>query len=94
MSDTSPIPLLERIEFLDGQQLTAEDLSALKNFNNELRWLHARSLHSWGIGVGFDVQGNRGDSSVSIKPGYAVDCFGREVILFSDQTKTVPAVPG
>lgn len=94
MSDTSAIPLLERIEFLDGQQLTAEDLTEFKNSNTELRWLHARSLHSWGIGIGFDVQGNRGDSSVSIGSGYAVDCLGREVILSSERTKTVPAVPG
>ncbi len=94
MSDTSPIPLLERIEFLDGQQLTAEDLTALDDSNTQLRWLHARSLHSWGIGIGFDVKGNRGDSSVMIGPGYAVDCLGREVILTSERTKTVPAVPG
>jgi len=94
MSDTSPVPLLERIEFLDGQQLTAEDLTALDDSNTQLRWLHARSLHSWGIGIGFDVQGNRGDSSIAIGPGYAVDCLGREVILSSERTKTVPAVPG
>lgn len=94
MSDTSPVPLLERIEFLDGQQLTAEDLTALDDSNTQLRWLHARSLHSWGIGIGFDVQGNRGDSSIAIGPGYAVDCLGREVILTSERAKTVPAVPG
>jgi len=94
MSNSSSIPVLERVEFFDGQQLTAEDLTALKDTNTQLRWLHTRSLHSWGIGIGFDVQGNRGDSSVTVGLGYAVDCLGREVILSSERTKTVPAVPG
>src|SRR5215470_12592141 len=94
MSNSSSIPALERVEFFDGQQLRAEDLTAFQNANTQLRWLHTRSLHSWGIGIGFDVHGNRGDSSVTVSPGYAVDCLGREVILSSERSKTVPAVPG
>lgn len=86
------IPELERITFFNGQQLTADDLSALQRANRELRWLHNRSLHRWGIGLGLDVTGQKGDSAVTISPGYGVDCLGREIILTETVTKTVPAV--
>jgi hypothetical protein len=86
------IPELERITFFDGQQLTAADLSALQQANVGLRWLHNRTLHRWGIGLGLDVTGQKGDSVVTIAPGYGVDCLGREIILKQTTTKTVPAV--
>ena len=86
------IPELERIMFFDGQQLTAADLSELQRTNRELRWLHNRSLHRWGIGFGLDVTGQKGDSTVTVSPGYGVDCLGREIILTQPVTKTVPAV--
>jgi hypothetical protein len=94
MTSYANIPSLERITFSTGQRLTATDLSELQRAHRELRWLHNRSLHSWGIGLGLAVQGERGDSAVTIGPGYAVDCLGREIILTEPQTKTVPAVAG
>jgi hypothetical protein len=92
MSHDVRIPELDRITFFSGQQLTAGDLTALETANRELRWLHNRSLHAWGIGIGFDVNGRRGDSLVSIDPGYGIDGLGREIILTERRFKTVPAV--
>jgi hypothetical protein len=94
MSSDVGIPQLERISFFAGQQLTAGDLTALETANRELRWLHNRSLHAWGIAAGLDVTGQRGDSSVTINPGYGIDSLGREIMLTGRQIKTVPAVPG
>ena len=47
------IPDLERITFFAGQRLLARDLGDLQRADRELRWLHNRSLHTWGIGIGF-----------------------------------------
>jgi hypothetical protein len=94
MSDNDGIPQLERITFFAGQQLTADDLTALETANRELRWLHNRSLHAWGVAVGLEVTGQRGASSVAINPGYGIDSLGREIILTGQQIKTVPAVVG
>src|SRR5260370_25844506 len=94
MSQTVSVPEVKRNLFFTGQQLTAEDLTDLNLANRELRWLHNRALHSWGIGIGFGAKGERGDSVVTIEPGYAVDCLGREIILTEERTKTVPAVAG
>jgi hypothetical protein len=88
------IPALERLAFFPGELLTAADLTAIDTNNRELRWLHNRTLHNWGIAIGLDVQGKRGDTLVSVNPGYAVDVEGREIILAAPVSQPIPAVPG
>src|SRR2546423_14021062 len=92
MPDNVSIPDLERITFFDGQQLTASDLTDLQGANRELRWLHNRSLHNWGIGTGLGVMGERGSRTVTVAPGYGIDHAGREIILTETQVLPVPAV--
>jgi len=94
MAAQANIPALERSTFFDGQRLTARDLSELQRADRELRWLHNRSLHGWGIGIGFAVTGDRNATVVSVDPGYGVDCLGREIILTEAETLAVPADPG
>jgi hypothetical protein len=90
----SSIPDLKRIEFFNGQRLTAQDLTDVQDANQQLRWLHNRSLHGWGIGIGYAVTGEQGDTTVTVSPGYAIDCLGRELILTQPVTIPVPAVAG
>jgi hypothetical protein len=94
MTATPSIPQLERPAFYDGQQLAPDDLDAIQQYHRELRWLHNRTLHNWGIGVGFDVTGEKGAREVQISPGYGVDCQGRELLLAEQETMVVPAVAG
>lgn len=94
MSSSSEIPELERPSFFDGQRLTAADLAAIHEYHRQLRWLHNRSLHNWGIAFGLEVSGARGDHSVQIRPGYAIDCEGHDVILSEEVVMNVPAVAG
>ena len=88
------IPILERPSFFNGQRLTASDLTEVQQFHQELRWLHNRSLHSWGIAFGYQVLGNRGDRKVQISAGYAIDCQGRDLILTEPIELAIPAVAG
>ncbi len=90
----SAIPDLERVVFFPGQLLTAEDLRALNQNNEQMRWLHNRTLHDWGICEGLDVTGSRGKTFVKVSPGYAVDSGGHEIILSAPTTKPIPAVAG
>jgi hypothetical protein len=85
------IPDLSRVAFFDGQRLAAADLNGAADVQRELRWLHNRSLHTWGIGLGFSVSGSKGETQVRIGAGYAIDCLGREIILTETLTKPVPA---
>jgi hypothetical protein len=88
------IPELERILFFAGQLLTASDLTTLDVNNTELRWLHNRTLHNWGIGAGLDVQGTVGGTFVTVAPGYAIDSEGREIILSDTLQVPIPTVSG
>lgn len=83
---------VERMKFFDGQRLFAADLQALEAFNREMRWLHNQSLHQPGIGRGYAVSGEKGEREVTIAPGYAIDSFGREIVLTKLHTMQVPPV--
>jgi hypothetical protein len=85
---------IERLQFFDGQRLDATDLQGLEAFNREMRWLHNQSLHQPGIGNGFAVSGQKGDRQVTIRPGYAIDALGREIVLTETHLEAVPAVAG
>lgn len=91
---TIDIPSLVRPAFFDGQLLAADDLSAIYEFHRELRWLHNRALHAWGIGVGLTATGNKGDRVVRVSPGYALDCEGHDIVLAAAQDISVPPIAG
>jgi len=90
----SDIPELERVVFYQGELLTADDLTTVDTNNQELRWLHNRTLHNWGIGYGLDVLGTSGSTHVTVNPGFAIDAEGREIILSSPQREPIPAISG
>lgn len=92
MSNTADVPRLERPSFFDGQRLMAHDLAAAQGYHRELRWLHNRSLHGWGIAFGFAVAGSRGAQSVKVDTGYALDCMGRDLISDASIEMPIPAV--
>jgi len=62
--------------------------------SRDMRWLHNRSLHNWGIGLGLAVTGEKSAREVTIGPGYALDALGREIVLAAAQTVPVPPLAG
>jgi hypothetical protein len=94
MTSPSGIPDLTRPDFFDGQRLDATDLSSIYDFHRELRWLHNRALHDWGIASGLGVSGAKGGREVTISPGYAIDCLGHDLVLSERTTLVVPAIGG
>ncbi len=94
MTAPASIPALSRPEFFDGQRLDADDLNAIYDYHRELRWLHNRSLHGWGVATGLVVSGTKGGSTVSVTPGYALDCNGHDIVLAETETLIVPSVAG
>lgn len=94
MSQILDLPMVEHIEFFNGQRLQANDLQALDEANRQLRWVHNRSLHTWGIAVGLNVTAEVGDREVKIGPGYALDNKGREILLLESKVEPLPPVAG
>lgn len=94
---TIPAPALPRADrpaFFAGQILAADDLTAAQDVGDGLRRLHHRMLHGWGIASGLAVTASRGDVSVSVGAGYALDAAGRELVLPTPVTVPVPPVVG
>ena len=90
----SLLPKLERPAFFAGQLLAPEDLEAVYAYHRDVRQLHNRTLHNWGVGVGLNVTGAKGAREVTVSPGYAMDCEGRDLLLTEPFTLPVPAVAG
>jgi hypothetical protein len=86
------VPDVSRPHFYDGQALTAADLNAVQDYHRELLWLHQRTLHGSGIASGFAVTGAKGDKSVTVAPGYAIDAQGRSIVLDSPRVLDIPSV--
>jgi hypothetical protein len=90
-----PIGLqLERVAFFAGERLTAAQLTAAATYERELRQLHNRALHDWGIASGLGVTGAKDDRAVTVAPGYAIDRWGREIVVAAAHVEPVPAVAG
>jgi hypothetical protein len=85
---------VERVRFFDNERLIASDLQAMDDNARQMRWLHNRSLHQPGVASGFAVTGQKGDSQVSIQPGFAIDALGREMLLTQAVWQSVPPASG
>jgi hypothetical protein len=83
---------LERTTFFDGERLEAADLLDAQTYERELRWLHNRSLHAWGVARGLVVSGVRDERTVTVGAGYALDCSGRDLLVPEPVTLQVPPV--
>jgi len=78
---TSPV----RPRFFAGQLLTDVELTALERYVIDKNRLHNRYLHGWGVVCGLEVAcGDCGDDLV-VRPGYALDPCGNDVIVPSSQ---------
>jgi hypothetical protein len=76
----------KRINFFKGFMTTEEDWNAAESYHIEKRKLHNRLLHTPGVvaGAGSDlrvVARSRGDLSVEVQSGYAIDGQGHELWL-------------
>jgi hypothetical protein len=71
----------ERPLFATGQTLTAADLTALGAYVKGKNRLHNRFLHGWGVVCGLEVVCNDCEGSVTIRPGYAIDPCGEDIII-------------
>jgi len=86
--------LQETATFFNGQRIEATDLKTLVARQRELRWQHNRTLHTWGIGSGLVVIGEKEARAALVGPGYAIDSMGREILLSESHTEPVPPVAG
>jgi hypothetical protein len=80
------IPHFERNNYYYGKLMTVRDFYDEQCYFNEKRWLINRMVHGWGVVCGLEVIEDTGRKNgdkpkVIIKPGLAIDCCGREILV-------------
>ena len=75
----------ERIRYFTGRYMSARDFEDEQKYFLSRRYLHNRMLHGWGVvcglGVYPDPNPDCAKDHVAIKPGLALDCCGREIVV-------------
>ena len=84
----------KRINFFKGFLTTEHDWNDAERYHIDKRRLHNRLMHAPGVVFGYNgdlkvVARARGDLSVEIQPGYAVDGQGRDLMLWDAEIKTL-----
>ena len=78
----------ERPRYVAGKLLTAEDLELEQRYQIEKRWLLNRELRGPGIVSGLEV--TPGDGFVTVGPGFALDSYGREILVAEPKQLAIP----
>lgn len=76
---------IKRLHYYDHQYLREHDFTAEQTYHRDMRHLHNRSLHVWGIVNGLEVNAPD-NSTIEISPGMAIDNLGREIVLSEKET--------
>lgn len=90
----SKVKGFKRINFFKGFLTTEHDWNDAVRYHVEKQRLHNRLMHAPGVVFGYAgdlkvVARSRGDMSVEIQPGYAVDGEGRDLMLWDAEIKTI-----
>lgn len=82
----SDVPYFERNNYFYGKLMTERDFFAEQRYFNEKRRLINRMILGWGVVCGLDVVTVENDpTKVLVKPGLAIDCSGREILVCEEQ---------
>jgi hypothetical protein len=84
----------ERMHYMSGMLLTAEELATEQTYHVERRRLLNRMLHGAGVVTGLELTGGPGDGTVTVAPGFALDRCGREILISEPEHVAVPTAGG
>src|SRR4051794_7504195 len=79
--------VIERLRYYQHEYLGALDFEDEQAYHRDMRRRHNVGLHAWGIVVGLEIEerapaaGATGDLELFIRPGMALDGFGRELLV-------------
>lgn len=71
-----------RVNYFDRQFIRLAELRDEQAYHMQLRRRHNLSHHSWGIVLGLEIV-KQDDGRPAVRPGLAVDGYGRELLLTS-----------
>lgn len=75
----------ERPRYFAGQLLTEAELNTEQEYVRAKNRLHNRYLHGWGVVCGLEVVCHDCEGWVTVKPGYALDPCGEDIVVCTEQ---------
>jgi hypothetical protein len=84
----------KRINFFKGFLTTEKDWNDAERYHIDKRRMHNRMLHSAGIVYGYAgdlkvLARTKGDLSVEVQPGYAIDGMGNDLMIFDATIRNI-----
>ena len=84
----------KRINFFKGFLTTEKDWNDAERYHIDKRRLHNRMMHSPGVIHGYSGERRvtaraRGDLSVEVQPGYAIDGMGNDLMIFDATIRNI-----
>lgn len=70
---------IQRVRYREGQRLRLADLRSEQSYRIATRRRHNLAAHDWGVVYGLALE--RISGGVAVRPGFAVDGYGRELII-------------
>ena len=93
MTASRPVSV-ERIRHVPRELLRSGDFRDALETEAQLQWWHQRAVHdSFGVVDGLWVTPGPDAGSVTVAPGVAYDCFGRDLHLFEPRVVPLPEEP-
>jgi hypothetical protein len=93
MTSSRPVSV-ERIRHVPRELLRSGDVRDALESEAQLQWWHQRAVHdSFGVVDGLWVKPGPDAGSVTVTPGVAYDCFGRDLHLFAPRVVPLPEEP-
>ena len=77
---------VKRPNYYPHQLLREQDFKDEQTYHVDMRRLHHRLFHSWGIAEGLEVR-KKNARELTVEPGIAVDNKGREIVLRAPVTR-------
>jgi microcystin-dependent protein len=85
MAETDPVKYfkseIKRLNYYNSQFLKEDDFRDEQLYHKQMRYLHHRALHTWGIVEGLVVKPVAGANKVTVTSGIAIDRLGHEIVL-------------
>lgn len=85
MAETDPVTYfkseIKRLNYYNSQFLVETDFNDEQRYHKQMRRLHNRALHTWGVVEGLAVERVPNEVKVTVAPGIAIDRLGQEIVL-------------
>ncbi|MDB4948789.1 MAG: uncharacterized protein JWM27_1438 [Gemmatimonadetes bacterium] len=75
-----------RLRFFDHQLLSVQEFTDEQAYHMEMRQLHNKLLHTWGVADGLELRYSPDTQQLTVEEGTAYDAEGHEIVLPGEQS--------